>query len=270
MTMDDEDELVLTPPEGMEDDEPQARDPDTPEGDDGEDEYSIELEGEEEQDETPLVKKLRDEIRERDKRLAAYQKPEAAKIEVGPKPTLESCDYDDERFEAALDAWKDLKSKADSAEAEAARAQQTREQEDQRRVIDYRAKAAALPVKDFDAAEATVVGVLPQYHQAALLAYTNDPAKLVYALAKHPLMLDKIANEPDPIKALKMAWDMERNLKVTTRKKPPAPEAETIQHGSAKPSAGSDKELDRLEKEADRTGDRSKLIAYRSSMKKAA
>lgn len=270
----DDDDLVLTPPEGMEIDEPEDDpDADTPEGDeDGEDEFTIELEGEEAQDETPLIKQLREQIRERDKRLSVYQKTEAPKIEVGPEPDMadDDVDYDQDKFKEKWRAWDERRRKAEAQESEQAQANAVREQENQRRLISYKAQAAALPVKDFDAAESAVVSALPEIHQSALLAYTDNPAKMVYALARHPQMLDKLANEPDPIKAIIMARDMERNLKVTQRKRPPAPESETIQRGSARPGLSSDKELERLEKEADRTGDRTKLIAYRSKMKKAA
>lgn len=261
-----EDDLVLTPPEGMEDQDEAEND--NPE--EGEDEFSIDLEGEEAEDDTPLVKQLREQIRDRDKRLAVYQKTDVPKIEVGPKPTLDSCDYDEERYEAELDAWKDRKTKADSAEADAARANEMREQERQQLVINYRAKAAALPVKDFEAAEAVVVGALPEIHQSALLAYTDEPAKLVYALSKYPQMLNKLAGEPDVIKALKMAWNMERNLKVTTRKKPPAPEAETIQRSSVAMTQTTDKEEERLRAQAEKSGDYSALTRYKAAKKKAA
>ncbi|WP_343518100.1 hypothetical protein [Sphingomonas sp.] len=261
-----DDELVLTPPEGMEEQPPEE--PENAHSEEGE--FSIELEGEVAEDETPLVKKLREEIRERDKRLAGYQRTEAPKIEVGPKPTLETCEWDEERYEAELDAWKDLKAKAETAEADAARAQQAKDQENQQRVIAYKAKAAALPVKDFAQAEAAVVSVLPDIHQAALLAYTNNPAQLVYALAKHPQMLDRIASEPDPIRAIILARELEGRLKVTTRAKPPAPEAETIQRSSASMTQTGDKEEERLRKKAEETGDYSALTLYKAQKKKAA
>ena len=49
--------------------------------------------------ENGLVKHLREQIRERDKRLAELSKAQPQKIEVGEKPTLAGCDYDEERFD---------------------------------------------------------------------------------------------------------------------------------------------------------------------------
>lgn len=264
MTTETDDDLVLTPPEGMEDEAPDIDDDDS----EGEEEFSLELEGEEQQEEPPLVKKLRDEIRERDKKLAAIRGVEPQVVDAGPEPTLESCDYDEDAFKAKWREWNAASQQAEAVAAERARAAQLKEAENQQRLINYRAKAAALPVKDFEAAEQVVISRLPEISQAVLLSYTDDPAKMVYALAKHPQMLERIAAEPDPIRQIIMAREMEGKLKVTTRKKPPAPESETIQRGGAPVAVNADKEEARLEKEAERTGDRTALIAYRRQRRK--
>lgn len=259
-----DDELLLTETEAEQDFDATESD------DEGEEEFTLELEGEVQEEEPPLVKKLREEIRERDKKLAAYSQVARPKVELGPKPTLVDFDFDEDAYELALDKWKDAKREAEQAEAENSRVQQLKELENQKRVAAYRAKAAALPVKDFEVAEQTVVSRLPEITQAALLAYTDDPAKMVYALAKHPQMLERIAAEPDPIKQIIMAREMEGKLKVTTRKKPPAPEAETIQRGSAPVSQQSDKEEERLYKLAEKSGDWTEWAKYRRSKRRAA
>lgn len=270
MNIDDEDDLVLTPPEGMEADPEDAGDAgigdagadnETGEGDD---DFAVEFEGEDAgAEETPLVAKLRQEIRERDKRLAEYTRTAKPKIEVGEKPTLESCEYDEERYEAELDGWKERKRQAEAQEQEAERESQARAERDQRAFVNYRARAQTLPVKDFDQAEQIVVNALPELHSRALLHYTKDPAKLVYALSQNPAQMERIGNEPDVIKAILMMAELEGKMKVTTRKKPPAPESESIQHGSARPSAANDRHLEKLEAQAAKTGDRSAIAKYR-------
>lgn len=252
----DEDDLVLTAPDDQDGDTPGNED-------EGEEEFSLELEGEVAEEEPSLVKKLRDEIRERDKKLAAIRGVEAEAPEIGPEPTLESCDFDDDAFKAKWKEWYAASQQAETVAAEKARRQQLKEAEDQQRLINYRAKAAALPVKDFAEAEQVVISRLPEISQAALLTYTDDPAKMVYALAKHPQMLEKIAAEPDPIKQIIMAREMEGKLKVTTRKKPPAPESESIQRGGAPVAVGEDKEEARLYKEAEKSGDWTAWTKYR-------
>lgn len=258
-----DDELLLTETEAEEDFDATESD------DEGEEEFTLELEGEVQEEEPPLVKKLREEIRERDKKLAAIRGVETQMPDAGPEPTLESCDYDDDAFKAKWKEWFAASQKAEAAAAEREKAERLKEAENQQRLIAYRAKAAALPVKDFEVAEQTVVSRLPEITQAALLAYTDDPAKMVYALAKHPQMLERIAAETDPIRQIIMAREMEGKLKVTTRRKPPAPESQTIQRGSAPVSMSSDKEEARLEKLAEQTGDRTALIQYRRQKRAA-
>lgn len=242
----------------------------TPE--DGEDEFSIELEGEEVEEEPPLVKTLRQEIRDRDRELADYRKAQVAKIEVGEKPTLEGCDYDAELFETKLDEWKERKRQADNQEADAAKQAEVRNQEFQRNAIRYKAKLEALPIpaEQKEAAEKTVIAALPELLQSAIIQYAEDPAKVVVALAKHPQKLQQIAAEPDMVRALFMLRDMERNLKVVTRKRPPAPENETILRGSAPTSKTADKREIELEKKAAATGDYDELFKYRQAKKRKA
>lgn len=273
--MEDDDDLVLTPPEGMEveepEDEPEGAEAEQPEEEGEDDGITVEFEGDDEgADETPLIKQLRQELRETKKQLHERDKTTQPKIEVGEKPTLESCEYDEDKFEAELDAWKERKIKAEAQEQDAERESQARAERDQKAFISYRTRAATLPVKDFEQAEQAVINTLPELHSRALLHYTKDPAKLVYALHQNPRKMEQIAQETDVIKAILMMNELEGKMKVTTRKKPPTPESESIQHGSASPSMTSDKELEKLEKEADRTGDRTRLQAYKLKMKRAA
>jgi len=227
-------------------------------------EFAIELEGEEQAEEPDLVKHLRGEIRERDKKLALIEKAKIPEIVVGERPKLEDFDWDDEKHAEAVEAWVERKHQAANRDQEAERIAAAQREESQKLFTAYQAKAAKLPVKDFDQAQETVIAALPELMQAAILKYAGDPAKVVYALAKYPAKLQALSQATDPIVFIKSIWEMERNIKVTTRRAPPPPEGETIQRGSASLSTTSDKQEAALEKEAERTGDRSKLIAYRA------
>jgi len=59
---------------------------------------------------------------------------------------------------------------------------------------------------------------------------------------------------------------LETKLKVTSRKTAPAPE-KTIK-GSGALSGSSDSQLERLREEAARTGDMSKVVAYKQKLKR--
>lgn len=264
---DQEDELIL---DDEVDSAPPADEDSPAEPEAGEEEFAIELEGDEPEEEgTPLVRDLRQQLRSAQKELSEHRRASQPKIEVGKKPDLwEDCDGDPDKFEAELTAWNDRKRKAEEQDREAERAVEVRNQDYQRRFVNYRAKAAQLPVKDFEDAEKAVIAALPELLQSAVVSYADDPAKVVYALAKHPARLAALAQEADPIKFVLAMKDLERNLKVVNRKRPPSPEAETVQQGSAQLSGG-DKQEKKLEAEAARSGDRSKLIAYRAAKRAA-
>lgn len=208
---------------------------------------------------TGLVKHLRQQLKEREQRLKQLERPQQP-VEVGPKPTLAGVDYDEEAYERELDAWRDRKAEADKA------GQQQRETEEanQKRFQDehaaYTAKKQALGFADMPQAEEAVAAALTEWQQNAIIRYADDAAKVTYALGKSSAKRDHLAAITDPIAFAIAVSKLEGNITVTKRPKPPAPEE--IARGTAR-SAGADKELARLEKEADRTGDRTALIRYR-------
>lgn len=216
-----------------------------------------------------LVRKLRAEIRDRDARLATLQKGEQPqKIEVGDKPTLETCDYDEAKFETDLDAWKDRKAKAEQADADALKTQDATRAAWAEELADFGRKKTALRAPDFNAAEEEVVSTLSQVQQAVVIKAAEDSAKVIYALGKHPAKLATLAAIEDPIKFAVAVAKLEGTLKVTQRRK--APEVDTPVRGSAPLSKASDKHLERLEADADRTGDRTKVVQYKRSLKQKA
>jgi hypothetical protein len=214
-----------------------------------------------------LVRKLRAEIRDRDARLAELAKPSAPQVvEVGEKPTLESCDYDEDTFETALDAWKDRKRQAEEATTQAQRDAQANQAAWAEEMADFGRKKLALKVRDFEAAEEEVVAGLSQTQQAIVIKASSDAAKVIYALGKHPAKLATLAAIQDPIKFAVAVSKLEGTLKVTTGNRT-APAPEGIVRGSAPISRQTDKHLQRLEAEAERTGDRTEVVRYKRQIK---
>lgn len=228
-----------------------------------------------EEGETDLVKHLRAQVRERDKRLAAVTRNQQAAEEpivVGPRPKLEDFDYDAEAYDKAMDAWLEKGEEKRKQDSRIEQAKQREAQSWQHIQQNYQAKKAALPYVDKDEAERVVFDALPPQHQALIAANAADPALYVYAMYRNPDRLNKLAgfDFSDPQQIIRMAWQagaMEATLKTNKRPKPPAPQI-AVRGGVAR--QGSDKELERLEKEADRTGDRTALINYRRSLKTSA
>lgn len=276
----EDDEFHQPEPEGLEPDAPDADeadalDPEQPEGDEPEGEFEISFGDEAAPASTgtnsDLVRHLRSEVRKRDEELAAYRtgrvpalQPQT--IEVGAKPTLESCDYDGDKFEAELLAWTDRKRQADEAQAQSqkrANAEQARFAE---RLQGYQGAKSALGAKDFEVAEAAVTSKLTQVQQAVLIKAAGDPAKLVYALGRHPGKLATLAAVEDPIEFTAALVKLEGTLKVTNRGRTP-PEPDTPVRGAGSYTPKSDPALERLEREAARTGDRTAIRKYRQAQR---
>ena len=244
---------------------------DTPPAEEPEDEFHLELEGEESPtDEPGWAKDLRQRNRDMARELDGYRKQQAPKkVDVGARPTLDGCDYDEDKFATELESWHDRKRQNEQVETKAQEAERVANEQLRRAETSYRAKAAAVPVKNYQDAENAVTAALTPQLQAAMISYLDDAPKIVVALHKYPAMLAKVAAEPDAVRALMMMKDMEKRIKTdVVRKAPPPPEADTIQRGSGSmASVPADKELAKLEKEAERTGDRTKIIAFKRAQK---
>ncbi|EPR09768.1 hypothetical protein M527_06470 [Sphingobium indicum IP26] len=216
---------------------------------------------------TGLVRHLREQIRERDRRLAELAKnaPQPQTIEVGEKPTLAGCDYDEEAYEAQLDQWKARKAAADEQAKEAQKSQQQIAEAWSQELRGHHEKKAALKFKDVQEAEDVALAALNDVQQAVIVKAAENSAMVIYALGKHPAKLAELSKITDPIKLAVAVSKLEGKMTVTKRGGPPEPER--IARGGTPAAGGKDKELERLEKDADRTGDRSKLIAYKAKLK---
>jgi hypothetical protein len=255
--------------------EEHSEEPEAPEEEETVISFGDEDEEESEEADTPTIKRLRERNREQTKRLRELDKEIAElrqsavkpKIEVGPKPDLwEDCEGDPEKFEVALDAWKQRKAEAET--------ETERAEEKTRRVIEsynsdlasYNERKAKLGVSDYEDAEATVVAALNMEQQAVALQAANDPAALVYALAKSPAKLAELAKIDNPWKLSAAIARLEGSVKVVTRKKAPA--IDRPAKGSASVAQMSaDKRLEQLEAEAEKTGDRTKVQQYKRELK---
>lgn len=214
--------------------------------------------------ETSVIRELRKANREMARKLAEVQRNNQPKpIEVGPKPTLADCNFDEEEFEAKLDEWKDRDAQAKRAEQEAVERQQAVAKEWEQRAETFEASKAASKIPGIDAAEETVKSALSDSHFAILMLAPEDAPKLIAALAKSPAKLEELS-KLDLARAAMMVGELKGKVQMTTRK---APAPDVPLRGSAAFSGGTDKQLAKLEQEAERTGDRTKLIQYRRQLR---
>jgi hypothetical protein len=264
--VDSGDVLDLTEADRLPDQEEGGAGGDKPEGED--DFEVVALFGEEASpastDDNATIRQMRDALREKDQRIKELERGSEAKaIELGPKPTLETCEYDEERLDQELDAWHDRKREVDAAKSEAQREADKAKERWNAKLGTYGQQKDKLPVKDFEAAEAEVLSALSPLQQSIIIQGAERKAELVYALGRHPEKLREIAAITDPVEFAWAAAKLEGQAKVERR---PRTQPEGTVKGSAPLSGSTDKHLERLEKEASKPGaDRTELIRYKKS-----
>lgn len=235
-----------------------------------------EPEQQDEEDGTPLIKKLRKlerekakENRELKKKLAKYESnaSESEAKALPPKPTLDAFDYDDDKFESALLDWHEKKREIDKqerAKQEEAEQQQKAWEQSQKK---YSERKQELGFRDFDDVEEVVSSTLSAAQQNLIVGGSNDSAKLIYAIGKSPKKLEELAAIKDPVKFIWTVAQLEGQVKVESKTRKPSarPEKHVRGNGTAKGIISS--QLKRLTEEADRTGDYSKVVAYKRANK---
>ena len=182
------------------------------------------------------------------------------------KPTLEGHDYDEGKFEASLSNWFEQKRKVDEAHAKAKAKEDDEVKTAQERQKSYKQQAAALKVADFDDAEDNVVASLSMLQQQVLLQGSDAPHLVVYALGRDQAKLKELAAINDPVKFAFALAKLESQVKVTKRSPLTAPESSSPS-GTARVSGAVSDQLARLEADAAKTGDRSKVVAFKRSQK---
>jgi hypothetical protein len=219
------------------------------------------------------VKELRKQNREYQKRIRQLERntqapaPQGETITAPPKkPTLADVDYDTGAYEAKLDQWYGAKAEYDRQAAERQRAEQSVKGAWEAKISGYNTAKAELKARDFEDAEAVIADTLSVTQQGIILDGAEKPALLIYALGKNPKKAAELAAITNPVAFAAAIGRLEASLKVTSRKPSAAPE--TLVSGNAPKSGAIDNTLDRLRADADRTGDYSKVMAYKRQAKR--
>jgi hypothetical protein len=213
------------------------------------------------------VRELRKSNREKDRRIRELEEkvktaaPAQKPVEVGEEPTLEGSDYDEAKFKADWKAWNQRQ--ADHAEQERKKEADARAGQEawQAKLNHYGKLKGELKVKDYEDVEAVASDALSVVQQGIIVSGAENPAVVIYALGKNPKKAKELASIADPVKFAFAIAKLETQLKVTPRKAAPLPE--TPVRGSAPVSGTVDSTLARLRAEAERTGDLSKVVAYK-------
>ena len=205
-------------------------------------------------------------IRELEEQLSKASGADSKPAQLGPKPTLEGCDYDAAKFEAELETWYQQKRQVDEVAAKAEAERKAQDEAWKAKLDSYGKAKAELKVKDFDDAEGVVQETLSVTQQGIILQGAENPALVVYALGKNPQRAQELAAIKDPVKYAFAVSKLEAQLKVTNRKAPPP---ERIVQGNGRGASAVDSQLERLRAEAEKTGDYTKVTAYKRQKRQA-
>ena len=218
------------------------------------------------------VKDLRKQYRELQRRnreleakLATPQAQPLAPV-LGKKPELADFEYDTDKYESELLKWADQKKHVELAAQEADAKAKKQQEAWSARLQAYEQAKTKIKVADFDAAEAAVQSTFDITQQGLIIKSADNPAALVHALGTHEKAAKELAAIKDPIEFVKALTKLELTMKVHKRNKPPAPESPPIR-GNGRVSGAVDPTLERLRNEAARTGDTSKVVAYKRQLK---
>jgi len=201
----------------------------------GDEEISLTEEDDDHVDGQPApqwVKDLRKNNREKDKELrelrrqleeiqtkpVEQQQPQSDVIP--PKPTMESCDYDEEAFEKAVTDWHEKKSRVEQTKQQQQRQQQEYQQRFLQRIEAHKQRAAKLPVKDYQEMESIVLSELKPIQQEIIIHAADEGSELIaYALGKNQQLRQRVAAETDPIRAAFLLGQISKQVSLAPKPK---------------------------------------------------
>jgi hypothetical protein len=190
------------------------------------------------------------------RKLQALETPKPTAPALGPKPTLrdDDVDFDEDKFEAKLLKWNEQKRKIDEAKETEAR--------EWKKVNDEFTEAAAkLKAPDFEDARQAVIDAIDPVRQGILMKAARGQAHvMVLALGRQPDELKRLSGITDLVDFTVAVTELKGQIKVSSRKPPPP---ERTPSSAGRTAAAGDKTLEALEREYEKTGDRSKIIAYK-------
>jgi len=222
------------------------------------------------------VKELRKKHREAEREKKQLEKELAlAKAKLEPeleslpdKPKFEDFAYDEDKYDAALQEWHSNKLKHEARQQQQQQKAEAVQQKFVERREAYQARKSEIAKKapDMQEAEELVVAMFDETKQGILLTAADDPAQLIYALGKNPKKLQDLASIDDPIRFTAEAAKLEARMKVTKRTPKATPERKVQGDASA---SSNESHLNKLREEAEKTGDYSKVIAYKRNRRQS-
>lgn len=212
------------------------------------------------------LEKERDEARREAEALRAPKEPDA--VVVGEKPTLESSEYDQEKFASELEAYYERKRKAEEQERKRDEGKKAAETAYAARLGVYVDGAKALKVADFAASEQAVKVGLTPVQQSIIVKHANNAALLVYALGKDGAKLKELGAIADPIEFAARVARIETEIKTVSKPKF-QPEKRPSGGGTGSPATGASA-LEKAREKAAVSGDYTEVNRMKREQRNAA
>ena len=279
--LNEQDELLVETPE---DEAPEAGpvEAEAPEPESAEDdgEVIVAFDGEEpiasaaKPDDSSVIREFRKRNREMAAELARLKAAqEAAPLVLtdevlGPVPTLESCDWDEAKLAEAIEARAERKAQIERNRIAREEAAAKQAAADAAEAAEYVKSRSALGARDYEDAEAEFVAAVPNpAFQRLIVRAADNPAAVIYALYKSPARLAELSAITDAAKMAAAVGKLEARLKVTKTVSKVQPEKRVV-GGAPVSTGGVERHLAKLEAEAERTGDRTKVYQFRMEQKR--
>lgn len=164
------------------------------------------------------LRELRRQLEEIQSKPAEVQQPQSDALP--PKPTLESCDYDEVVFEQALTDWHEKKGRAEKSKQDQLRQQQEYQKNFQKRIDAHKERAAKLPVKDYQEMEEIARRELSDIQKEILIHAADEGSELIaYALGKNQQLRQRVATETDPIRAAFLLGQISKQVSLAPKPK---------------------------------------------------
>ena len=215
-----------------------------------------------------IIRDFRKRIREQAAELARLKAAQDAAPLVltdevlGPVPVVDDFDWDNEKHQQAVAKWIERRDAIAARKVERENAAARQAAQDAAEAAEYVKSRSSLGARDYEDAEAAFVDAVPNTaFQRLIVRAADNPAAVIYALYKSPARLAELSAITDAAKMAAAVGKLEARLKVTKVSKV-QPERR-VSGGAPLSTGGEDRYLAKLEAEAERTGDRTKIYQYK-------
>jgi hypothetical protein len=198
--------------------------------------------------------------------LLEAEKPQPEKPAL-VRPTFEGCGFDEEKYAEAIEQYAAAKAEDEVLRKKEDEIRNQTNIDYTQRVQRYTEAKKSLQVQGYEDSEDTVRKALSTQQQSIIIRNVAEPEKLIYALGRSKKALAELAEIQDLDRFSYKIAKLETSM-IVKRKGPPPPESRLAGGNSSIAASGPLKsQLEAAEKEAERTGDRTKVINLKRQMR---